>query len=187
MRKKYRATVQMRRTDFKRANRLLSIKNLGRLGQKTIKETGAREYDERLLYSAHFENGVKLDQKLYSGMENYYTSPSFLLANGEFWAPEDCADFTLSQVEEFLLGDDEYIVNIELTEPAEEWVILAQDGDGKIHFYRRVTENEQLFVRDVRALPQRMNILALYRQEDVVSDGETLAGDDGKKKKGREQ
>lgn len=164
----YKSTIKMRRSLYEQVNRLLEIDSLSDMTEEEMKEIGAETDVNELLYSADFINGVKLNVYLCSGNENYYTAPEFALPDGRLCCPEDMAGFDLSQKEEYTLNNDSYVVNIELTDDVEEWVILSEDSDGKIHFFHRMTDNEQDFIRDVRALPQAMNILAVYLQKDVV-------------------
>ena len=164
----YTATTKMRRSLYDQVNRLLEIESFSDMTEEEMKEVGAETDVNKLLYSANFVNGVKLNVYLCSGNENYYTAPEFALPDGRLCCPEDMAGFDLSPEEEYILNNDSYVVNIELTSDVEEWVILTEDSNGKIHFFHRMTDNEQDFIRDVRALPQSMNILAVYLQKDVV-------------------
>lgn len=164
----YRTAIKMRQTRFEHVNRLLEIESFSSISPEEMDAVRAKQHADELLYIATFDNGVKLDVRLMSGFENYFTSPTFRMPDGSICEPEDEAGFELELEEAYTLGDDHYVVTIELTQEVEEWVILAEDSNGKIHFYHRMTDNEQDFIRDVRALPQSMNIHAVYLQKDVV-------------------
>lgn len=164
----YKATVKMRRSLFEQVNRLLEIESLSDMTEEEMEEAGAKTNVNELLYTAVFPNGVSINVYLVSMSENYYLTPEYKLPDGKLSAPIDEAGFELKETEKFFFENDRYIVSIEQTNDVEEWVILAEDSDGKIHFYHRMTDNEQDFIRDVRALPQSMNILAVYLQKDVV-------------------
>lgn len=164
----YKATVKMRRSLFEQVNRLLEIESLSDMTEDEMRAAGAKTDVNELLYTAVFPNGVSINMYLESMTENYYLIPEYKLPDGKLYTPMDEADFELSEAEEFCYENDSYLVNIEQTNDVEEWVILAEDTNGKIHFFHRMTDNEQNFIRDVRVLPQSMNILAVYLQKDVV-------------------
>lgn len=164
----YRTRVTMSFSEFQRVNRLLEIESLPNLSEEEMYELNAKHHADELLFIATFENGVKLELHLVSGSENYFTSPIFYLPDGSVRDPEDASEFELDVEENFTLDNDEYIICIYLTSETEEWVILAEDSNGKIHFYHRITNNKLSFIKDVRSLPQSMNIIAVYKQKDVV-------------------
>lgn len=166
---KYTAIVKMSVEDMERVNRLLDINSIPELPDNIINELDVQTNAQELLFSAKFDNGVTMDFYLFSGMENYYTGPEFRFPDGSVLSPEECVGFSLSHLEEFLLGEDEYVVTIRSSKAYARWVVLAEDGSGKIHIFRRTTDKNDEFTRDVQLL-SGLTVLAAYREKDVVED-----------------
>lgn len=165
----YTANVKLPLEEFRHINALLGIESIPALPIDTIEALNVEPNTGKLLFSASFENGVALDLYLYSGMENYYTAPEFQMPNGSILSPEGYAGFSLNHKEVFTLRENTYTIIIDAGEQYENWVVLAKDDNGKIHFYRRVTEGPEQFVSDVRLLPG-LTTLSIYREKDVVED-----------------
>lgn len=106
----FNATVKIPSSEVEHINRLLDIDSIQELSLDTIELLGVKTHTQKLLFSVTFENGVKMDLYLYSGMENYYTAPEFTFPDGTFLSTEDSAGFSLDSEEVFSIKNDLYIV-----------------------------------------------------------------------------
>jgi hypothetical protein len=107
---KHVATVSIKKSEFDRVNRLLSIRSLSEMSDSQLIEAGANtDRCEGILFVT-FDDGSSLNYDLCSGQENYFDDVVWTSSDGKSDICLECT-FELSDIEFEAMGE-EYIVRL---------------------------------------------------------------------------
>lgn len=126
----YRETVTLEKEVLERVNALLAIKDLGDLTEKE-KSLNPQTDDFIGLISVDFENGNVITIDVCSGTGNYYDN--CVLIDGKTENEITCFDcnYSIDNEMEFNYGNDTYIITINTTTLAKEFVTAIKTIAGK--------------------------------------------------------
>lgn len=111
---KHRATFSIKRSEFDRVNRLLSIPSLSEMSDAQLLAAGANTDQCESILSVTFDDNSRLYYELCSGQENYFDNVVWTSPNGRFDVCIECT-FSLDDIEFEFMGE-EYLVELDIVE-----------------------------------------------------------------------